>query len=250
MHRRRNVWPMRAHIPHGLICALALLLVGAANEPAATVTVDGVALSYHDVLLLTALTIGAGASVQSGIVKQPADMPKSSPFVYYAGTDAGGKPIVWISTTVKSGAKLSAAETAEMLREYQEAGLAAALVTGGGNAAIQRLYTQIKSNPSALQSLGATLASAMSEMSQKTVQYATDERRWIFRTIPAGTARAHAIEMLREHGLVSTENGDATVVKLPGAFEPGCYLSTNVTLTFADQQLYKIDLSRPIPDCL
>jgi hypothetical protein len=238
-------------IPRVVICALALLLVAAGNEPAATVIVDGVVLSYRDVLELTGLSMAAGEYVRGAIVKRPADMPKSSPYAYYAGTDAGGKPIVWVSESMKSGATLSAAQTAEAMREAQQAGLLAALATGKGSAAIQRLYAQTKSDPEALATLGTALESAMSEMSGKTVEYARDERRWIFRHIPEGTTRAQALAMLRDHGLVASERGDTTVVTLPGAFEPGCYFSTNVTLTFADgKQLYKIDLSQPIPDCL
>jgi peroxiredoxin len=56
--------------------------------------------------------------------------------------------------------------------------------------------------------------------------------------------------MLREHGLVADKHGDVMVVSLPGAFAPGCYFSTNVTLTFNQMRLYKTDLSQPIPDCL
>jgi hypothetical protein len=251
IQKRRNVSPMRAHIPRIATCALALLLVAAANEPTATVTVDGIPLSYRDVIQLTALTLGAGDVVQNGLVKPPADMPRTSPYVYYAGTDAGGKSIVWVSAAVKPGTKLSTSETVEMTREYEEAGLLSMLASGKGNAAIQRVYAQIKNDPGALTSLGAALTNAMSTMSEKTVQYANDERRWIFRNVAAGTPRAHAQEMLREHGLVASEGGDTMVVSLPGAFAPGCYFSTNVTLTFRDQmRLYKIDLSQPIPDCL
>ena len=241
---------MRAHIPRIAICALAMLLVGAGNEPAATVTIDGVPLSYRDVLQLTALSLGGGGFAQSAVVKQPAEMPKASPYVYYAGTDAGGKPIVWISAAVKSGAKLSAAETAELTREYEGTGLIAMLAAGKGNPAVQRLYAAVKNDPSALASLGVAMTTAMSEMSTDTVQYANDQRRWIFRNIPAGTPWAHAEDMLREHGLVADKRGEQMVVSLPGAFQPGCYFSTNVTLTFNQMQLYKIDLSQPIPDCL
>ena len=170
-----------------------MLLVAAGNEPTATVTVDGVPLSYRDVLQLTGLSIGAGG---------------------------------------------------------EEAGLIAMLEAGKGDAALRRLYAQVENDPSELASLGAALTSAMSEMSDKTVQYSNDERRWIFRNVPAGTPWARAQDMLREHGLVADKHGDVMVVSLPGAFAPGCYFSTNVTLTFNQMRLYKTDLSQPIPDCL
>ena len=242
---------MRASIPRPVACALAMLLVAAGNEPAATVAIDGVQLSYRDVLQLTALSLRGAGVMQGAEAKQPSQMPKAAPYVYYAGNDAEGKPMVWISTAIQSGAKLSDAQAAEVSREAQAASLLAGLAAGTSDAAIQQLYAQVKSDPTALAGLGAALTSAISRMSTLTVQYANEQRRWIFRTITAGTTRAQAEEMLREHGLVATVNGNAVVVSLPGAFQPGCYFSTNVTLTFGDRlQLYKIDLSQPIPDCL
>jgi len=242
---------MRAPIPRLAACALATFLVAAANEPTATVTVDGVPLTYRDVLQLSALSLAGAGVMQTGVAKQSSEMPAASPYVYYAGTDAGGKPIVWISTAIRSGAKLSDAQTAEMEREGEAAGLLAALAASKGDAPIQRLYTQAKNDPAELASLGAALTGAMTQMSALTVQYSNEQRRWIFQNIPAGTTRTRVEEMLQGHGLVADTKGNTMVVSLPGAFQPGCYFSTNVTLTFSDRmQVYKIDLSPAIPDCL
>lgn len=244
---------MRARIPRVAVCALAALIIAAGNEPPATVTVDGVPLTYRDVLQLTALYLGSVGFTQRGIIKQPADMPKAAPYVYYAGRDAKGKPIVWVSTAVHDPLPktLSAAQQAEMMRELEDVGVIVTLQLGQGNADLRRVYEKVKNDPAGLTSLGAALGRAMSQMSARTVQYANDERRWIFAHVHAGTPRSRAEAMLHAHGLSASEQGHTTVVSLPGAFEPGCYFSRNVTLTFDRyKRLYKIDLSQPIPDCL
>ena len=242
---------MRAHIPRVVACGLAVALIAATgNAPSATVSVDGVPLTYSDVLQISGLMLISGEIVRTGIAKQPAEMPAAFPYVYFAGTDAGGKPIVWVSSIVQAHAKLSDSDTAELTREAEGAGLMAALVSGQGTPAVRRLYEEVKNDPNKLASLGAQLTSAMKTMSQDSVQYQNDERRWIFQSIPAGTPRLVAEDLLRSHGLVAAQKGDTMVVTLPGAFQPGCYWSASVTLTFKRETLYKIDLSPPIPDCL
>jgi hypothetical protein len=241
---------MRVDIPRIALCALAFLLLAAGNEPTATVAVEGVPLSYRDVLQLTALALGGSGLAQGAIVKQAAEMPKSSPYIYYAGTDAGGKPIVWISAAIRSNSKPSAAEMAEMVREEEQMGLVVMLVTGQGNPEIRSLYARVQSDPTRLAALGAELRDAMTQMSAKTVEYSDDQRRWIFQNISAGTPRDRAEEMLQAHGLTASASGETTIVNLPGSFQPGCYFSSNVILTFKSSALYKIDLSQPIPNCL
>lgn len=253
---------MRVRIPRGAGNALAVLLMAAScfsvcaraadeNVPPIYVTVEGEQMSYRDVIELTALAMGSVGIFKDAVTKAPQEMPKTTPYVYYAGKDASGKPIIWMSSAISGKQKLSAGQNTEMLREQEAAALLAMLDMGRGTSKWHVVFEKLKSDPARIAALGPELTSAMTEMSRKTVEYSNAQRRWIFSSIPAGKPRARVYEMLRAHSLTASETKGVIVVSLPGAFEPGCYFSTNVLLTFdKNDRLYKADLGQPIPDCL
>lgn len=252
---------MHSRIPRSVLAALAALVIGAlalpssaraddaANSPPVYVTVEGVQLSYSDVIQLTALAIGAAGLFNNAIVKTPEQMPKASPYAYYAGKDASGKPVAWISSAV-SGKTQSMAVTAELQREMVAAGMLAMLDMGQGSPKLKTLFDKAKNDPAHMARLGTEINNAMTEMSEKTVAYGKAQRRWIFDNIHAGTTRSQVYAMLRAHGLTARDFKGVTEVTFPGAFEPGCYFSNSVSITYKNDRLYKIDLDQPHPDCL
>jgi hypothetical protein len=212
------------------------------------VTIEGQQMSYHDVLELTGYVLGAMTYFRDAVTKAPADMPKDSPFFYYAGKNAAGKPVIWMSSSVNDpNKKPIASQSSEMQREEQTAGLLASLGAGKGSPKWQSVYAAIENDPSRLAGIGAELQTAMTDMSTAIVAKSAADRKWMFANLTEGMSQAQVDAALRSHGLASKSG----VVTLPGAFEPGCYFSTKVTMAFdASGRLYKMDLSQPIPDCL
>lgn len=221
------------------------------NAPPLYVTVEGEQMSYTDVLQLTGMVLNAVGIMKSAVVKPPEQMPKNAPYVSYIGKDDAGKPIIWISSAVNTPSKHSDAENAEIQHEQLVASMLAMLDMGKGTSKWHRLYEKMKSNPARLPALGNELSAAMTGMSKKTVEYSAVQRRWMFANIHAGTPSAQVYELLKAHGLVATRTSRDAVVSLPGAFEPGCYFSIDVIISFdASGRVYKLDLSQPKPDCL
>lgn len=221
------------------------------------VTVEGIRLSYRQVLKLSGLAIEGAGLFQTAVKKAATEMPPGAREVYYDGTDAHGKPIVWISSALAAAPKLSEAASAQARREETAAGLLAVLGVGEGAANLQGLYRKVRFDAKPRQRLGIELAIAIEKMSEKVVRYSTQERRWMFASLTAGMSRSRVAQMLRARGIsvITAKAGrgvrSTMVVSLPGEFEPGCYFSRNVTMTFdAAERLYKMDLSQPIPDCL
>lgn len=221
------------------------------------VTVEGVRLSYRQVLKLSGLALEGAGVLRTAVKKTAAEMPPGARDVYYDGTDAHGKPIIWISSSLAAAPKLSNVASAEFQREETAAGLLAVLGVGGGGPALQSLYGKVRFDANSRQKLGIELATAIEKMSEKVVKYSTQERRWMFASLTAGMPRSRVAQLLQSRGISATATKvgrgvrSTMLVSLPGAFEPGCYFSRNVTIAFdAAGRLYKMDLSQPIPDCL
>ncbi|HEY1976129.1 MAG TPA: hypothetical protein VGG89_06285 [Candidatus Baltobacteraceae bacterium] len=204
-------------------------------------------MSYQDILDLTAYVLGATELMHDAITKAPADMPKDFPYVFYAGKDAGGKPVLWISSAVSAHVVKPPEFDREVQREEEASAMLATLDMGKASSNWQRVYATVKNDPARLAALGAELEGAIRDMSAAIVAISAANRQWMFANLTEGMPRAQVYRALRLHGLAA--KGD--VVSLPGRFEPGCYFSTNVTMTFdASERLDKMDLSQPIPDCL
>lgn len=262
---------MRSLIPRSASRALAVAVLAVTtivpvyarsageNVPPAYVTVEGEQLSYKDVIELTVLSLDAIGIASGALPKPPDQMPKETPYYYYAGKELTGKPIIWVSSAIAGKTSPPASVTAEIQREAEAASLLAMLDLGKGLPKLHAIFEKVRTDNRRVAALGPELADAMKEMSEKTVAYSETNRHWIFANIQAGTPGVRVYEMLNAHGLGATaasgKQQDAAqtpiVVSLPGSFTPGCYFSRNVIITLdRSERVYKIDLSQPIPNCL
>lgn len=243
---------------------MSMLMLAA--RPPLTVTVDGVQLTDRDVAILSVMVIYGTGAMQHPLSKAPSEMPPGSPYIYYAGKDDKGAPIVWISDSTKE--KLPGA-AGELQREQEAVAIVTMLDAPPATTGPQRplpaidalhpLYAAAAGDPQKLNRLGLALADAIRQMSDLTVARSADDRRWMFATLTPAMNRAQVYAALRGRGLRATaQNGRVdfpadgpAIVTLDGAFEPGCSFSNTVTIAFdATNHVEKLDYGAPIPDCL
>ena len=241
-------------------------IVMLAARPPLTVTVDGVQLTDRDVAILSVLAIYGTGAIQHPIAKAPSEMPSGSPYIYYAGTDEKGAPVIWMSSQMNEKSQSAAGE---IQREQEAVAIVTMLNAPPATTGRQRplpsidalrpLFTAAAGDPLTLNRLGLALADAIHQMSDLTVARSADDRRWMFATLTPAMNRAQVYAALRTRGLHATEQSGRAdfpadgpaIVRLDGAFEPGCSFSNNVTISFdATDHVEKLDYGAPIPDCL
>ncbi len=247
------------------IVALALALMASVSPARAAgdqtwlhVTVDGRHLTQTDLtqVLMWAFFSGSSDTVTIAASK----MPAYAPYLWYAGNDPKtGKPSFWVSKALEDR-DTTQQYAATIQREQIAAGVLYALASGKGTPALRALYTATPADPVHRQQLAQALAGALRTWSNETVAKSKAGRAWMFAALTAGMPRNTVYALLRARGLKATSGGMGTdafpasgsaLVNLPGAFEPGCSFSRDVTIQFdSTNRLYKLDLSEPIPDCL
>lgn len=250
---------MRLHLrPKDLLtlaCALAFTTAASWNDPhnefnALHVTIDGQQLGYHDVIVVTGIDLG-GADV-TAVSKDTTQMPPPWKYVYYAGKDERGRPIVWKTSAATNPAALQPAARIEFRREEVAVAIQATIEFAKTGAGLQTLYQQAKGDPGKLVALASDLQKCVPAMSQLVVEQSNQNRTWMFATFHPSKSRASILAALQERGFQpATDKSDDIIVGLEGAFEPGCYFHNNVTIVFdAHDRLERMDYSEPIPDCL
>ena len=216
---------------------------------------NGQPVDLTDVLRSLEFQFAGGKAVP----KNRGMMPAFAPYAWYAGRDKDGKPLIWVVAPLDPRTAKSAAVEAEARREYAAARVLIALDFGKGGPTWQRLYHALPGDSAARNAFAIETVDAAVTASAWTVAKSDADRHWIFSSIQAGSTRQAVYALLDARGLSATDpserstkppNGVA-VVKLDGAFEPGCSFTHIITITFdADDRVKKLDLAPPHPNCL
>ena len=245
---------------------VAVTLPTPVPRPPLTVTIQDFSLTDFDIGQMTVLMIDGSAFLSKAIPKSRGEMPGSSRYFYYAGKDARGIPITW--RTAEALPRVGTARNEE-IRESEAVAVIAVLDSGidpnvfadQRKPTIERLHPLYAKNArdlTQLNALGLALADAVKQMSDLTVARQAEDNKWVSAEVKPSMTRAEVYDALRERGLAATtqdehtnfpESGSA-IVTLPGAFEPGCYFSTKIALSFdSNDRLTKTSI-RDVPDCL
>jgi hypothetical protein len=220
--------------------------------PPFRVRIEGKGVPPSDLIDLEIGMIGASQRL-TGVQTDAASMPQAAPDVWYAGNDTKqpGKGIVWFSR--------SADQNSAAFRKQQTVALVLrALDEGFGGKVLQSLFAATSQDTASRVRLGGDVFGAMQSASDQTVQFSTKMQTWLLAHIKIGMTRSAVYEMVKSQNVRIYDwdyggriSRPVAIIALPGAFEPGCSFSTNVTLTFdSGDRVDKIELSKPIPDCL
>lgn len=218
--------------------------------------VKGQRISQPDLMQVVRMIFSGFQNEPTTLTKLASAMPSYAPLVWYAGKDTTGKPVDWVNPAA-TGPAASASQTREFLLESLAAQILTALEAGQGGPTWQRMYLATPSDPASREDLGRAIALSQESWSNQTVAHTDLDRKWIFANVVAGMPRAQVYTALHRRGYIPTNRSGndplagVAVILLPGAFEPGCSFSNDLTFTFdSNDRLFKIDLSQPIPDCL
>jgi hypothetical protein len=235
----------------------AATVARAQTPPPWSITVSGQPVTLDDIV--HAMQLAFAGSRMEAVPKDRSRMPAFAPYVWYAGRDPAGKPAVWTAAPPGPAQRLPETVRAEVRREQQAAAILFGLELGGGGPTWQRLYHALPDDPAARNTFAGQTIEAFRAASAWQVARATADRQWMFANVHAGLPREAVYAALGTRGLVATDESERVTkppsglayVRLPGAFEPGCSFRYRITITYdADDRVKKLDLSRPIPNCL
>lgn len=185
--------------PAALIMVVSLGSLAYADDVARiNVIINGI---HIEILDFARLTKGALDARIHFIDKDLDMMPSDAPLVYYAGNNT-----IWQSKQVHQdlGAWGRVQPSEQAAEDAYVAALAlAAMDVGTAGEPWEGLYKSTPADRASRLALGKAVADALTEASDESATFASDQTAWVQLHVVAGTARSDAYALLKSHGLTA-----------------------------------------------